>query len=244
MKPILICIGTVLLLLPAIILAYADEDLDDSGDESSQFRARRGWSMMRLGRGLQMLRLGKRGTTTDTGSPSTPEQMRAMLSALVDEGRSEYRRQPPLPRYGRELDLAVNPMTSPEDAYTWMGQLAFNRGFALRPVHYNRRYKRSTDGARGGTGGDGYASSSAYPSYDLGYYYPGSLDTLSSSQARAVALPRIGRYLGAGRFQHPRLSTKAVPVPRIGREDDATAPEDDLTKYQQEQEAQHHAEAL
>ncbi|KAL8615638.1 hypothetical protein ACOMHN_026628 [Nucella lapillus] len=115
-----------LLLLPAVTLAFSDDadvdDLDDLG-RGSYARTRRGWSMMRLGRGLQMLRLGKRSfptpyshTSTERlarqlpigisshASQATPEQMRQLLGDLLEESRQDFRRQPPMPRYGRELE--------------------------------------------------------------------------------------------------------------------------------------------
>jgi hypothetical protein len=127
--------------------------------------------------------------------------MRALLAALVDEHRSEFRRQPPLPRYGRELDLAT-----PDDVYPLI---------RLPYGHWAGRYKRSADNAAHRTNSES-ASSGGYGPYKYGFYYPlATSDSLSSSQARAVALPRIGRYLSL----HKSRPVKAAPIPRIGRQD-------------------------
>ena len=148
-----------------------------------------------------MLRLGKRTahpSLAADGAQATPEQMRAMLSAMVDESRSEFRRQPPLPRYGRELGLTQD---SAEELYSLLGDAYLSR---VLPLHYNRylhanRFKRS---AVVGTKYQNQVSD-----FDL------SEDT---SRTRAVALPRIGRYLGRLYKFRP---VKAVPAPRIGRQE-------------------------
>lgn len=185
-----------LLCVPVLSLAFSDTD--DEGFE----RTRRGWSMMRLGRGLQMLRLGKRTAhpaPAVDGTPSTPEQMRAMLSTMMDESRNEFRRQPPLPRYGRELEVAQD---SAEELYSLLGDAYLSR---VLPLHFNRyvhanRFKRSAV---------------------VGTRYQNQLSDFDqsdedSSRTRAVALPRIGRYLGRLYKFRP---AKAVPAPRIGRQE-------------------------
>ncbi|PVD33647.1 hypothetical protein C0Q70_04905 [Pomacea canaliculata] len=78
---------------------------DDAADDVAL--SRRGWSMMRLGRGLQMLRLGKRSHRLDSAQPLTPQDLAVALASSSDDSHGEFRRQPPLPRYGRELDLEL-----------------------------------------------------------------------------------------------------------------------------------------
>lgn len=157
--------------------------------------------MMRLGRGLQMLRLGKRSHRVDSAQPLTPQDLAVAIASSSDDSHGEFRRQPPLPRYGRELDLELE---VPEE-------LALSQLRTMTPADLVRavaalrgdRYKRSAD-------------------LD---------DDLAERKKRAVALPRIGRYLDQlGRlYQWPIKSsvslsrwrtTKAVPAPRIGRQEE------------------------
>lgn len=149
---------------------------------------------MRLGRGLQMLRLGKRTSLPFQHHDNslhglTPAQMQAVLVAMLDEEREEFRRQPPLPRYGRELDFEL--------------ESAGN----LYPVY------QDTDGPSDlSPAGDGRFKRSV----EDGEQKQLSDDTdQAMGRLRAVALPRIGRYLGRLYKWRP---TKAVPAPRIGRE--------------------------
>ncbi|XP_076471767.1 uncharacterized protein LOC143301402 [Babylonia areolata] len=123
---VLLSVAGILLLQSALTLAsYADENRNnnnnnaDNNDDPAEdvlktryARGRRGWSMMRLGRGLQMLRLGKRAASASASafpSPllplphSSPEKMRELLAALLEERKKQFRRQPPMPRYGRQL---------------------------------------------------------------------------------------------------------------------------------------------
>ncbi|KAK7099547.1 myomodulin neuropeptides 2-like [Littorina saxatilis] len=213
MQTVLLCVGTVLLLQPTLSLAFADAD---DADDSGYARTRRGWSMMRLGRGLQMLRLGKRASTSslDSSAQATPEQMRALLSSMVDEARNEIRRQPPFARgYKREPKVTQD---TADDLYSLLGEGYVSR---VLPLHYSRlvsqgRFKRSTAGNR---------FQDQVPEYD---------QSMDDSRIRAVALPRIGRYLGQLYKYRP---VKAVPAPRIGREDFASV---DLTDKQSSKQGQ------
>ena len=127
-------------------------------------RSRRGWSMMRLGRGLQMLRLGKRtapaSAPADVWAQASPEQMRAVLAALVDESREESRRQPPIPRYGRDLLSGA----ALEDVYALLGDAHMSR---ILPYldSYNRNYHHSRYDAPAGRRLKRSAAASSSSSY-------------------------------------------------------------------------------
>ncbi|XP_076471447.1 uncharacterized protein LOC143301209 [Babylonia areolata] len=107
MKLLVVCTGTVLLLQLALSVAFSDAEWGEEGGVSKRSypRARRGWSMMRLGRGLQMLRLGKRQPPpSPTITPrATPEEMREVLDMLLDGDALGPARTPPRPeRHGEE----------------------------------------------------------------------------------------------------------------------------------------------
>lgn len=202
-----------LTLFAVVTSTYSNyDDVDDVGYE----RGRRGWSMMRLGRGLQMLRLGKRSSLRrlqdkqqqlqqqrlDDGEPPiSPEQLRVLLAAMLDESREESRRMPPLPRYGRELDVKLE---SSDDIYPSFNDDSWPHPLPIAfSTHFpNSRFKRDVD-----------MSDKNKP---LDEYLPWA--DFVTSRSRAVALPRIGRYLGRLR-QYSHRPAKAVPAPRIGRQE-------------------------
>lgn len=196
-------------------------------DDSTSGANKRGWSMLRLGRGLQMLRLGKRGGNLDAlrsghqvpmlragrGSPDTSgrldaNELYAVLSAILDEPRDQSRRQPPLPRYGRDnngvaRDLLDALASDGESSSNFDLLSSLNNGPSyFRPAPRGGRYKRSLPDA----------GPADYPS--LEDYLVQSRQFARPYSSRAVALPRIGRFSGS-----PRLQAKAVPRPRIGRQE-------------------------
>jgi len=178
-----------------------------SSEDRSSAVSKRGWNMLRLGRGLQMLRLGKRGevpivraarrSSEDSGRLDANE-LYAVLASIMDEPRDQSRRQPPLPRYGRDSNGAARDLLDSigsEDSSTYDLLSSLNNGPSyFRPAPRGGRYKRSLPEV----GDNDFSELEAY-------FVPGR-------PYRAVALPRIGRYLAS-----PRLQTKAVPRPRIGR---------------------------
>lgn len=189
-------------------LIYLPGSLDDDDDESPLSRVRRGGlSMLRLGRGLQMLRLGKRGIPMmrlgrSTGDMYSPEELRYLLTALLNDEKTMSDRQLPLPRYGKDLDWQtfLEGVLRGEEASEVLRRsrpalaiLESDDARPMRPAPRPGRYRRS-----------------------LRPLEPTSID---QSGERAVPIPRIGR-------EREDERDRAVPVPRIGRclEDDRAAP--------------------
>ncbi|XP_059179287.1 myomodulin neuropeptides 2-like [Physella acuta] len=164
---------------------FTDDDVND--DDVSK----RGWSMLRLGRGLQMLRLGKRGATrqipmlrlgrSSADDVISPNDLQALLESLLEIPRDESRRQPPLPRYGRDSSAARRSLNSDDDDGIPTDFLPPLRKIVYRPAPRGGRYRRSL-------------SPSDYNDFLLSRYnYQGQPMPERFVEAKAVPRPRIGR---------------------------------------------------
>ncbi|XP_046329774.1 myomodulin neuropeptides 2-like [Haliotis cracherodii] len=179
---------------------YAAASDDESEAETSHTRVRRnGWSMYRLGRGLQMLRLGKRGLpmirlgrTPSSDSALTPEEIRYLLTSIMDDSKTLSSRQVPVPRYGKDLDYqtAYEQSLGDEEDEKIMRRSA-------SPLEIDEGVPRLRPAPRGGRFRRSVLSQFTRLSEKLKEL---------QNRERAVALPRIGRF----------SKERAVPIPRIG----------------------------
>nr|ARS01384.1 myomodulin 2 [Deroceras reticulatum]QRC76231.1 myomodulin 2 [Deroceras reticulatum] len=163
------------------------------------------FSAARLGRGLQMLRLGKRSVNLDSLNPDqanshlTSNDVQAVLASIFDQPRDESRRQPPLPRYGRDSNnnvkgrLLDDAMTDNSGVYQADFFPLSSQRFFFRPAPRGGRYRKSVPAGR-----------LAYGSY---------ISQDSVDRARALAFPRFDQFIE----ELSHLQPKAVPRPRIGR---------------------------
>ncbi|BFZ15725.1 hypothetical protein BsWGS_18764 [Bradybaena similaris] len=111
----------VVAILTGTSLAEADQSLDEGSRDDAD--SKRGWNMLRLGRGLQMLRLGKRSANLDSlgfwrhgrnaNTQVSAELLNALAESMFDQPRDETRRQPPLPRYGRDSGSSIRSFFRP-----------------------------------------------------------------------------------------------------------------------------------
>ncbi|BFZ04968.1 hypothetical protein BsWGS_08007 [Bradybaena similaris] len=187
----------------------SDDDSTDTSVASKQQGAG-----VRLGRGLQMLRLGKRSielehevanlrrarsvNPPDSGRLSSND-VQAVLESIFDEPREESRRQPPLPRYGRDSSSNVNingrilADALADDANIYPSDIfpLSSARFFFRPAPRGGRYRRS---------------------FPVGRFTFGDFISQDASD-RAFALPRFASIAD----DIPHLHPKAVPRPRFGR---------------------------
>jgi len=148
--------------------------------------------MIRLGRQVPMPRIGR--SSPDDTAPLTDDELYAALAAILDQPRDDRRRQPPLPRYGRDSSDAARDLISllaPDD-----DDLSPSSYF--RPAPRGGRYKRSLPEPQAVNDFSGMEDYNMLQGFGRAY--------------RAVPFARIGRNDG----QH-RLQAKAVAMPRIGR---------------------------
>jgi hypothetical protein len=182
--------------------------LVQAASDSSRAEAnanKRQYSAAKLSRGLNMLRLGKRSVNSDSLSPDqanshlTSNDVQAVLASIFDQPRDESRRQPPLPRYGRDGSnnvkgrLLDDAMIDSSDVYQADFFPLSSQRFFFRPAPRGGRYRRSVPAER-----------LAYANY---------ISQDSTDRARALAFPRFEQFIE----DLSRLQPKAVPRPRIGR---------------------------
>lgn len=164
--------------------------------------------MLRLGRagkfrtrGVRMLRLGKRSDPLDH---LTYDDLKEILYSLYDQEKHPMVRQPPLPRYGRELegldDYEVAKRMSPDMALQLLEAEAY--GSHMRPAPRLGRFKRSPDSSENEIASE-----------------------VSEDAERAVPIPRFGRLTDgdnkdASTDEDKEGGERAVPMPRIGRENE------------------------
>ncbi|BFZ15724.1 hypothetical protein BsWGS_18763 [Bradybaena similaris] len=145
----------VVAILTGTSLAEADQSLDEGSRDDAD--SKRGWNMLRLGRGLQMLRLGKRSANLDSlgfwrhgrnaNTQVSAELLNALAESMFDQPRDETRRQPPLPRYGRDSGSSIRYLVdansdvigaNPFELYPMSNPRSF-----FRPAPRGGRYRRS-----------------------------------------------------------------------------------------------------
>jgi len=227
----------------------------DDGKANADISKRSVGSPFRLDRSLQMLRLGKRGGAADMvrvgrqvpmpriGRSSAPddsaaltdEELFAALAAILDQQpRDDRRRQPPLPRYGRDSGDAARDLLSllsPDDDVISLSSY-------FRPAPRGGRYKRSLPAeqqqkqATSAAAAPGPAQQSSVHGLSGMESYLMSRGGFGPRAYRAVPFARIGRARTAGggvgvpaaaaavedvgKLQMPQTK-KAVAMPRIGR---------------------------
>uniref|UniRef100_A0A0B6XZ18 Uncharacterized protein n=1 Tax=Arion vulgaris TaxID=1028688 RepID=A0A0B6XZ18_9EUPU len=213
LSEIWVCFCALVIISGNSLVQAADEDNRNDADAS-----KRGYGMTR--RGLQMLRLGKRSAELDSlssghqitlqrtarsiddqsNSRLSSSDVQSVLDSIFDQPRDESRRQPPLPRYGRDGSSNVNGRflvdaipdstggINPADFFPFS-----NQRFFFRPAPRGGRYRRSFPVGR----------------FAYGDYI--SQDAIDRS--RSTTFPRFEHFIQD--MNH--LQTKAVPRPRIGR---------------------------
>ncbi|XP_055901219.1 myomodulin neuropeptides 2-like [Biomphalaria glabrata] len=130
---------------------------DDTIDDTNFMELnKRGWGLLRLGRGLQMLRLGKRANTRlpaglkldhilgdhEEVKQLTSSQVKDLVNYLFDDddARDDVRRQPPLPRYGRESRSRADDSADLELYRQLLSKLPTRQ---IKPTPRGGRYRRS-----------------------------------------------------------------------------------------------------
>ncbi|CAG5129346.1 unnamed protein product [Candidula unifasciata] len=207
-----VCFCTIVLMTGNFVQASEDNSRDATAANNNHN------GEARFGRGLQMLRLGKRSTNRDSldlvqavpsirrsrsaddpdNSHLSPNDVQAVLASIFDQPRDETRRQPPLPRYGRDSSssningrfladaLSDDAIIYPPDFFPLSNPRIF-----FRPAPRGGRYRRS---------------------FPLGRFTYGDFISQDAS-GRTFAFPRFGNIVD----NVPHVHAKAVPRPRIGR---------------------------
>ncbi|KAK0049636.1 myomodulin 2 [Biomphalaria pfeifferi] len=163
-----------------------DDTIDDTNFMDLN---KRGWGLLRLGRGLQMLRLGKRANARlpaglkldhilgdhEEVKQLTSSQVKDLVNYLFDDddARDDVRRQPPLPRYGRESRSRADDSADLELYRQLLSKLPTRQ---IKPTPRGGRYRRSLS--------DDY-----FLPLWANYRHLGS----NVVQAKAALLPRFGR---------------------------------------------------
>jgi len=234
------CYWMVIVVICTEITSATQDSFEDNDDVSSDVRHR---SLGQLWRGMEMLRMGKRTqdrvmtmlrpgrqvpmprigrrSSTDLPGRLNTDQLAAVLAAILDEPRDRdgARRQPPLPRYGRDSDEAARDifdLLTPEGGSSYLDLIDNNNNnnnnnaaTYFRPAPRGGRYKRSLPLAPNMPPG----SDRELPTSDEEYWGTGPFDR----SFRAVPFARIGRPTKTAAYSSKMADKKASPFPRIGR---------------------------
>ncbi|CAL1548166.1 unnamed protein product [Lymnaea stagnalis] len=169
------------------ISAQAEPFLEEDGsDDTSTDVNKRVWGKLRQGNGLQMLRLGKRtsghpmlrlsrsSSDSDILKSLSPSDLQELLALLVDEPRDDMRRQPPLPRYGRDSSSVRRSDNSAGDNRLFRFLASLGGKSSSRPAPRGGRYRRSVVDEKASYGD--FLTPNGY-----------------SPSTKAIPLPRYGR---------------------------------------------------